>query len=360
MSDSVSNFELPKNINRYFASLSRFYAQEGKRLLQEILVNSQVRIHEARSIDNWNGGTYGHAIYLVLPEVLYIKAIKQKNEIENEIKQDINRISNVQNEFVEEIYLEMEVVEDSDWRKESGLQLSSKRVVLPDTVKRIWGDDGFRVFLSHKSEVNKETAELKQYLSLFGISCFVAHKDINPTIEWQDEIINALTTMDAFVALMTDGFHDSEWTDQEVGFALARGTSIIAIQLGKTPYGFIGKFQALSSIWSTVGEDLIKMLINDHRVYDAYIKAIKKCPNWDTGNTQAKALAGIKKLTQLQIDELITAYNQTFELHGSFGFNGTRSLYYGPGLVSHLNRLSTRRYKFNESGIIEEITPLSD
>ena len=38
--------------------------------------------------------------------------------------------------------------------------------------------------------------------------------------------------MDAFVALMTEGFHASDSHDEEVGFALARGVPVIAVQLG--------------------------------------------------------------------------------------------------------------------------------
>ena len=57
------------------------------------------------------------------------------------------------------------------------------------------------------------------------------------------------TAMDAFAALMTEGFHDSDWTDQEVGFALARGVPVIAVKLGRDPYGFLGKFQALRADW---------------------------------------------------------------------------------------------------------------
>src|SRR6266545_6066970 len=100
----------------------------------------------------------------------------------------------------------MDFSEDGDWRKESGLLLTGQRAVPPDSTKRIWGDTGFRLFLSHKAEVKKETADLKDRLRLYGVSCFVAHDDIRPTQTWQDEIENALASMDGFVALMTAGF----------------------------------------------------------------------------------------------------------------------------------------------------------
>lgn len=353
MSGLPIKFKLPQHIERYLAALSKLYAQDGNRQLQEVIVNSQIRVHEEWSSDRWNGGTFGHALYLVLPEPLFLNAVKQKDDIQNKLKEDLNKIHNVQNEFIEEVFLEMDVEEDNEWRKESGLLLDGKRVVPLDATKRIWGDDGFRLFLSHKSEVKKETADIKDGLRLFGISCFVAHEDIHPTKAWQDEIENALASMDGFVALMTEGFHDSNWTDQEVGYAVARGVPIVAVRLGKDPYGFIGKFQALSSTWQTSVEDIVKILIKSEQILSSYIQALRNCPSWDSGNALAKVLPGIEKLTAAQIDALVAAYNETSELRGSFGFNGTKSYTYGPGLVPYLNRLGDRQFKYSSKFLIE-------
>ncbi len=353
MSEHANNFELPKNIEHYLAVLSKLYAQDGKRQLQEIIVNAQIRVHEEWDYDNWNGGTYGHALFLSVPERLFLTSIKQKDDIEKEITYDLNKLHNFQNEHISVVFLEMEAVEDHEWRKNSGLLVAGERAVPPDAVKRIWGDVGFRVFLSHKSEVKKETAALKDGLRLFGISCFVAHEDIHPTKAWQDEIENALASMDGFVALMTEDFHDSNWTDQEVGYAVAKGVPIIAVRLGKDPYGFIGKFQALASTWQTSVEDIAKVLIKKEQVFNSYVQALRSCPSWDSGNVLAKILPSIEKLTAAQIDALVAAYNETSELRGSFGFNGTNPYTYGVGLVSHLNQLGERQFKYSSKFLIE-------
>jgi hypothetical protein len=55
---------LPTEIERYLAAVSNIYAQEGARDLQQIIVNAQVQVIEDWTSDNWNGGTFGHAIYL--------------------------------------------------------------------------------------------------------------------------------------------------------------------------------------------------------------------------------------------------------------------------------------------------------
>ena len=356
MSGDKYKFDLPKQLEGCLAALSKLYAQEGKRQLQEIVVNSQTRIHEAWSGDNWNGGTYGHALYLVVPEALFLSVAKKRDAIQKQIKEDLNNIHNVQNEFVEEVFLEMEAEDNLEWRKDSGLLLASKRVVPPNATKRIWGDAGFRLFLSHKSEVKKQTAELKERLLLYGISCFVAHADIRPTKTWQDEIENALSTMDAFVALMTDKFHDSVWTDQEVGFAFARGVPLIAVKLGIDPYGFIGKFQALSCSWTEAPKEITKVLIKHERMLNAYITAVQNCGNWIDGNLLAAILPDIDQLTDVQADALVSAYNKNKEVSGSFGFEGSKPRLYGDGLFTHLKRLNGRKYKQLPSGNIRVVS----
>ena len=104
-----SQFALARDIDRYLAAVSKMYAHEGDRQLQEIVVNAQPRVHEAWSSDNWNGGTFGHALYLVVPEALFLSLAKQKKKVEKRIREDLNSVHNVPNEFIQEVFLEMEV-----------------------------------------------------------------------------------------------------------------------------------------------------------------------------------------------------------------------------------------------------------
>jgi TIR domain len=354
MTDPNPRFELSSNIDHYLATLSKMYAQEGERLKQEIVVNAEVRVHEEWSYDNWNGGTYGHALYLTIPEPLYISIFKNKEAIQKGIKHDLNQLHNVQSEFIEEVFLEMEAVTDRDWRRESGVLHSQGRSVAPSAEQRIWGDSGYRVFLSHKSEVKKETAELKHRLELFGISSFVAHADIHPTREWQDEIENALASMDAFVALLTEKFHESAWTDQEVGYALGCGVPMIAVKLQRDPYGFIGKFQALRSNWNEAPLEIVKILIKQPRMLDAYIGAVRDCTSFDDGNTLSKVFPEIEGLTPRQAEQLMIAFNEDSQLRGSFGFNGAKPSLFGNGLAVHLTRATGETYVVNAQGEIEK------
>jgi hypothetical protein len=357
MYESGRDHQLPKKLDRYLAALSTMYAQDGKRLLQEIIVNAHPNVVEETDFDNLNGGMYGHTLHLTIPESVFLQVVKKKSAVETEIRENLNQVQNVSREFISDVFIEMaETGNHHDWRKESGLLIVGSRPVSPDHVDEIWGTKGFRVFLSHKSVVKKETGKLRDQLKLYGGSSFVAHVDIQPTQEWQDKIEDALMSMEAFVALMTPDFHDSDWTDQEVGFALARGVPIIAVRLGRDPYGFIGKFQALSATWETAAEEIASLLIAEDRMFNAYIHAIRNCVSWEDGNEQAKVLPRLRHLAAHQIDMLVEAFNETTKLHGSFGFNG-KVIHFGPGLVHHLNRLGSRRFVFaNDRSSIELAT----
>jgi hypothetical protein len=286
-----------------------------------------------------------------------LTSIKKRTAIQTQIKNDINQVHNIHDEYIAAVFLEMEVIDDNDWREASGVLLRGERVVPPDATKRIWGNQGFRLFLSHKSDVKSKTARLREELRLFGISGFVAHEDIHPTKKWQDEIENALASMDGFVALLTDDFHESDWTDQEVGYALARGVPIIAVCLGKiVPYGFIGKSQGLPSTWIRAAGDIVEILIKNDRMVSAYVDAVRQCPNFNGGNALAQLLPSIERLDSRQIDQLVTAYNESMQLQGSYGFNGAKPQFYGPGLVSYVNRLGTQKFRFTKSRLIEAIS----
>lgn len=345
MKKTESQYKLPNDIEHYLAALSKVYAQNGAREKLEIIVNSQIRVHECWTYDNWDGGTYGHALFLILPESLFVNTIENRDALQSEITADINKIHNVPNEHIAEVFFEMQRVDDRDWRHESGVLNSQNRFVQPDAATRIWGVDGFRLFLSHKSEVRKQVAELKLKLGSYGINCFVAHEDIHPTKQWQDEIESALISMDGFIALLTDGFHDSEWTDQEVGFALGRGVPIIAVRLGRDPYGFIGKFQALTCAWNDAPLEIVGLLIHQPKVLEAYIKAMQNCHSFDEGNTLARVLPNIQQLTENQAQKMHKAFRENDQLRGSFGFLGNKPREYGDGLLMHLKRITGRDFK---------------
>jgi hypothetical protein len=120
-------------------------------------------------------------------------------------------------------------------------EVSARRVEPP-----FWRKGMLRLFVTHLAIHRDFAAELQAELLNFGVSCFVAHNDIEPTQEWQAQIETALATCDALIALLHDNFHLSNWTDQEIGFAMGRGVPAFSVRFGQDPYGFIGRFQAFN------------------------------------------------------------------------------------------------------------------
>lgn len=155
-----------------------------------------------------------------------------------------------------------------------------EEVPKPGVDPPFWRKPMFRLFVTHLSTEKIFAAALQEALLRFGISSFVAHNDIEPTLEWQAQIETALSTADALVALLHPKFHLSNWTDQEIGFAMGRGLPVFAVRLGHDPYGFIGRFQAFAGL----GKPALEVA---RELFDAYRK------NKQTQRRMADVLVGL-------------------------------------------------------------------
>jgi hypothetical protein len=142
----------------------------------------------------------------------------------------------------------------------------ARAAILPPP--RNWPDGSkFRLFISHLSDAKDKATRLRDCLVPYHISGFVAHQDIHPTAEWQVEIERALSSMDAFLAIHTKAFSKSFWTQQEIGFAVARGVKIISFKMGEDPTGFISKHQALPRLNRSaeeIAKEVNSLLLRDH------------------------------------------------------------------------------------------------
>jgi len=120
------------------------------------------------------------------------------------------------------------------------------KIASPRVDPPFWRKGMLKLFISHLATKKTEAGSLQEALLRFGISAFVAHSDIEPTAVWQAQIETALTSCEVLVALLHENFHASNWTDQEIGFAMGRGIPAFAVKFGEDPYGFIGRFQAFN------------------------------------------------------------------------------------------------------------------
>jgi hypothetical protein len=100
-------------------------------------------------------------------------------------------------------------------------------------------------FLSHSHLDQPIANEIASILGTFGFSGFLAHRDLESGTEWREEILQKLREASLLIAVVSPNFAESEWADQEVGFALARGIPVLPVSAGKAPYGFLGHIQGV-------------------------------------------------------------------------------------------------------------------
>ena len=214
-------------------------------------------------------------------------------------------------------------------------------------LKQLWGEGELRVFISHKAEDKKLATDLKTYFCQYGIASFVAHADIEPLKEWSSELEKALFSMDGLVALMTDKFSESDWTDQEIGVAVGRGVPIFPIHLGKDPYGFISKYQAIPGAGkpaSSIATEIFTLFLRSDRVSDnlrniakdSYILAVSKAGSFSEANYLSNFLPRIDKLSHQQAEDLVKAFNENSQVRYAFDFR--------PIIATELNRMTGKNY----------------
>ncbi|MFO1046366.1 MAG: toll/interleukin-1 receptor domain-containing protein [Geminicoccaceae bacterium] len=181
-----------------------------------------------------------------------------------------------------------------------------------------------RLFISHRASHGVEALALAVALEGYGISGFVAHQSIEPTMDWQLEITKALNEMDVLLALITSNFHAGAWTDQEVGFALGRKIPILALSINESrPSGFLASRQVLHLNKDSIDEivpDLYKIvaaMVNDkHRLQDALIDAFVRSANWSETKVRFERLDSVvENLSIEQVNTIVNGFKENDQLY---------------------------------------------
>jgi hypothetical protein len=192
-----------------------------------------------------------------------------------------------------------------------------------------WRLGGLRVFISHLAITKAFAAELKADLAQYGINAFVAHEDIEPTKEWVDEIEAGLSTCDALVALLTPGFKESNWTDQEVGFCHGRRVLIVSVRQGLDPYGFISRYQAVNGngkAGSDVASELVRIFAKNPKTASAtaesLVHAFERSDSFAAAKYRVANLSMIESWTPDLLRRIEQAADDNGQINGSWGVPG--------------------------------------
>ncbi len=181
-------------------------------------------------------GRHFYRLVFLLPKECFEKghiSISNQKALSEKLKHDLGEVITESDEVIEEVKFELKKVK--------------RKTVNSEELLKLWDKDCLKGFISH-SEKNYDIAKtLKDCLIDFGISCFVAHKDIEPTKEWKEEIKKALNSMEVMILLITEDSCKSWWVNQEIGIAVSQEIPFIPVKLEQhDPQGFVSDIQAMT------------------------------------------------------------------------------------------------------------------
>jgi nucleoside 2-deoxyribosyltransferase len=184
-----------------------------------------------------------------------------------------------------------------------------------------------KFFLSYSSDDSELAGQIKTTLEdMFGVDVFLAHDDIQPSSEWQREILSTLEQADVFIPILTESFEVSDYTDQETGYALARGIFVIPIKIKAIPHGFIShiqalKFQAESPQGScqTIARAVVRNPKLRKSFLDDLIKNFGGSYSFDRAKAMSAGLMSLDGYTRQQKNEIIRLATDNAQIYGSFG-----------------------------------------
>ena len=345
---------LETDIEMLAAEAHAVFKSKNSDSICQILVNSRPSVTLVDSRYDFGNTVDYFDVTLTISSDLYSRFALDLQSVSKSITDVLNEVHQVDNEYVSGVRIKIDPRTLADWRKQSGSLIDSQENYTLSEAESLWGQ-GVRIFVSHASDKKEDASELADYLEDHGISVFVAHEDIEPTLEWQREIEKALSTMDGFVALLTTEFKNSDWCGQELGYAVARGVPVLPVRMGRDPYGFIGKIQALNPSNNGV-KRWIERKLSDHprmrevpmRKFTKFIKDVKNSFSYRESIRLSRTLPEFDSLTVEQGDKLAEAINGNPEAFRSWGFSSKRPENGHLNVAEHLTRLTGTEYALNE------------
>ena len=344
-------FVIPKKIHLYLKRLRTEYDTNGEAVLAELLGHARVEVQEGVDYDNWNGGIHGHNVLLHLSAAILGKVPLQKQDaITNRLRDDLKLASSsVENEYVNSVFLEMD---DEGVEPTAG---STTRLAATDTPSKPWKSNTFRAFISHRDTNKMHAHSLASSIEGYGISSFVAHDAIEPDKEWLVEIVKSLRTMDFMVALLSDDFYDSPWTNQEIGYALGKDVPVIVVKIGAIdPRGFMSPRQAIKTspqklftVGPTIFDFVQKHFGNSERLRSALVSSFCESGSFNDATQRFDQLTRQTGYTKNDADRIIKAFEINPQIKNCW------YLQRQDRLVGFLSTLTSVTYEINGGKIVK-------
>lgn len=310
---------LTDNIGKLLSAQADVFDLHGNSDIAEMIRSAELELNEIE-YDSWNGGTTGYALVLEVPLQSFVALINGPEQTETILHTAMQRLTRpYPNEYIKEVII-------SPLPAADGSDRASRSITVPPS---FWKPDHFKLFISHVSTYKVLASQIAYFLADYGISAFVAHEDIEPAKEWVEEIIIALSTMDACIALLSNDFPDSPWTDQEMGFAVARGVPIIPVKIDLIPYGFMGRYQALKGVpplghelAPRIGEILFHDPRNHEKLAKGVVAALESSERYSQANARSAHLARLPHFSTDLVERLKLALVSNGQVRDSYDAPG--------------------------------------
>ena len=349
----INEYKLPKRMRNILNRIVSEYEGGKYAHVGTVIAGSQFTIEEGTVTGNWNGEV-GHDLIVLTPDRLMGSIpVNTQNDIETMLANDLNQASSsIADEYIANVrfdYLdENEYISISEENPDNNNTQS-------DSYQH-WRPAAIRLFISHLATVKKNVNKLSSELDSYGISSFIAHDTIEPDEDWQEEIKLALKSMDAMLVYITDNFFDSVWTNQEIGYALARDVPIISIKMGtQDPIGFIWKRQAIYGADKNESENALqvkstlrKRLCNSRRFRGCTLSRFENAGTYQEAGEAFEDIQMLPTMTKQTIESLIESF------HANSQLNQCHKLTKNNNFLNWLNQIRSARYEW-KFGYIEEI-----
>lgn len=323
----------------FSSRMSVFYMDEDIRALQEILElegrHDLADLLSKSTSKVRSSGTYGSQMYSVLSSFEIYSPVKENFILKKKSDQDhrvifdsVLQIYPVRSEAPEIVEVEFLIAS-----KTSSPIIDQSSLDIPEKVEGVV--ERVRIFISYSTEEKKLAGAFSKYLQDLNFEVFLAHKDIEPSKVWQEEILERLKTSHVFLPILTINFKESKWTDQESGIAFNQGLKIIPINVQLQPYGFLGRYQSLplkpgnitpESVREACGK-VLDILRKDGRWNNILRKAdiyrFINSPNFDSARLNLKNLAAIKDFSKHEIEEVIKGASINNQIYGAGQYDDT-------------------------------------
>jgi hypothetical protein len=191
-----------------------------------------------------------------------------------------------------------------------------------------WQTDGYRLFVTHLAKEKTNVSKLAEALSVHSIEGFIAHESIEAGAEWREVILSGLDTCHGLAAWLTVGVRESDWCDQEIGYALARKRMIVPVRFGQDPYGFIGKYQGLTVAnkqpLAEIARSIFDLLLRDPRsrgdMAEVLVNRFRRSRSFEAVRTNVGYLRRIppEAWTDLLKASAMTAHEENGQIEQAF------------------------------------------